>query len=213
MGTCWSSVSPVRPDIVLMASGSEVGIVLQAQQQLQSEDHRQVRVVSMPSHELFVAQPAAYRATVLPAGVPRVAIEAAHSMSWDRFLGDRGVMIGIDHFGASAPFQRIYDEFGLTVTNVVARARELLGRSEGLASTASAALATHGETSRTAESPAPLPDARPCRDDPSIAAESRLLLCPADPRTDRIPAESGGSGLCIANERGCFTCCHRARTK
>jgi len=114
------------PDIVLMASGSEVGIILQAQQKLQDEDRRQVRVVSMPSHELFLTQSPAYRASVLPAGVPRVAIEAAHSMSWARFLGERDAMIGIDHFGASAPFQRIYDEFGLTVDHVVAKARGLL---------------------------------------------------------------------------------------
>ncbi|MEP7348178.1 MAG: hypothetical protein ABI877_23125, partial [Gemmatimonadaceae bacterium] len=63
---------------------------------------------------------------VLPPDIPRVAVEAAHPMSWDRFLGDRGAMIGIDHYGASSPYQRIYEEFGLTVEHVVSKVRELL---------------------------------------------------------------------------------------
>ena len=115
------------PRLVLMASGSEVGLALQAQQRLLDEDDLCVRVVSMPSHELFLAQSAEYRLSVLPPNVPRVAIEAAHSMSWARFLGDRGAMIGVDHFGASAPYQRVYEEFGLTVERVIAKARELVG--------------------------------------------------------------------------------------
>jgi transketolase len=109
-----------------MASGSEVSLALQAQQLLHDVDDICARVVSMPSHELFLAQDAGYRASVLPPELPRVAIEAAHSMSWDRFLGDRGRMIGIDRFGASAPYQRIYQEFGLTVDRIVAIARELV---------------------------------------------------------------------------------------
>ena len=62
------------------------------------------RVVSMPSHELFAAQPAKYRESVLPKGVPRVAIEAAHPMSWYKWVGDDGVVLGLERFGASAPF-------------------------------------------------------------------------------------------------------------
>ncbi|MBV6520175.1 MAG: Transketolase [Gemmatimonadaceae bacterium] len=116
-----------EPDVVLMASGSEVGIAVQASRRLHDEDNRQVRVVSMASHELFLAQPAAYRDSVLPPGIPRVGLEAAHPMSWDRFLGPRDVMLGIERFGASAPSQRIYDEFGLTADHVVSSARSLIG--------------------------------------------------------------------------------------
>ncbi len=109
------------PAVVLMASGSEVGIALDAQQALAAQGIA-ARVVSVPSHELFLAQDAAYRASVLPAGVKRVAIEAAHPMSWDRLVGDNGTIIGIDTFGASAPFHVLYKEYGLTVERVVAAA-------------------------------------------------------------------------------------------
>jgi transketolase len=107
------------PQVVLMASGSEVGIALEAQAKLRSQHGVRARVVSMPSHELFLAQPAEYRAQVLPAGVPKVAIEAAHPMSWSRFVGDDGVVLGVERFGASAPFQKIYEELGLTSAHVV----------------------------------------------------------------------------------------------
>jgi transketolase len=76
----------------------------------------------MPSHELFLQQTAEYQASVLPEGVRRIAIEAAHPMSWQRFLRPGDVMIGIDHFGASAPYQRLYMEYGITVEAVVAAA-------------------------------------------------------------------------------------------
>ncbi|MBL8961573.1 MAG: transketolase, partial [Gemmatimonadetes bacterium] len=107
------------PAAVLMASGSEVGIALDAQAALAARGVN-TRVVSVPSHELFLQQDAGYRATVLPAGVKRVAIEAAHPMSWDRLVGEGGTVIGIDTFGASAPFQVLYREYGLTVDRVVA---------------------------------------------------------------------------------------------
>ncbi len=110
-----------RPDLVLIASGSEVGLALQAQERLAS-GQRSVRVVSMPSHELFLAQAEEYRDSVLPPGVRRIAIEAAHPMSWHRFLAPGDVMIGIERFGASAPYQRIYEEFGITVEHIVAAA-------------------------------------------------------------------------------------------
>ncbi len=88
-----------------------------------------VRVVSLPCWELFAAQDESYRQSVLPAGAAKVAIEAGTTFGWERWVGNdpkRGAVIGIDHFGASAPFQRLYTEFGLTVENVVATAKTLL---------------------------------------------------------------------------------------
>jgi transketolase len=108
-----------QPDLVLIATGSEVGLALEAQKRIE-DSGQAVRVVSMPSHELFLQQPAEYQASVLPEGVRRIAIEAAHPMSWQRFLRPGDVMIGIDHFGASAPYQRLYTEYGITVDAVVA---------------------------------------------------------------------------------------------
>jgi transketolase len=111
-------------DVVLMSSGSEVALVLEAQRRLEGEGLR-ARAVSMPSHELFAEQPESYRRDVLPPGVPRVAIEAAHPMSWQRWVGDSGVALGIGRFGASAPYARIYEELGLTVERVVEAARSV----------------------------------------------------------------------------------------
>jgi transketolase len=111
-------------DVVLMSSGSEVALVLEAQRRLEGEGLR-ARAVSMPSHELFAEQPESYRRDVLPPGVPRVAIEAAHPMSWQRWVGDSGVALGISRFGASAPYARIYEELGLTVERVVEAARSV----------------------------------------------------------------------------------------
>jgi transketolase len=113
------------PQVVLMATGSEVGIALDAQKAL-AEAGVRARVVSAPSLELFAAQDAAYHASVLPAGVPRVAVEAAHPQSWHRWVGDRGAIVGIERFGASAPFQKLYAEYGLTASAVAAKARQLL---------------------------------------------------------------------------------------
>jgi transketolase len=81
----------------------------------------------MASHELFAHQPASYRESVLPPGVPRVAIEAAHPMSWYRWVGDNGVVLGIDRFGASAPYETIYEELGITVDKLVDAAERLVG--------------------------------------------------------------------------------------
>ena len=116
------------PDVVLMGSGSEVEIALAAGQQLVAEG-RTVQVVSLPSWDIFAAQDAAYRGAVLPAGVPKVAIEAGIRLGWERWVGNDpalGAVIGIDHFGASAPYKRVYEEFGLTAEAVAAKARELL---------------------------------------------------------------------------------------
>ncbi len=114
-----------RPQIILMASGSEVTLTHDAAGVLQ-EGGIAVRLVSMPSHELFASQPKEYRDAVLPPGVPRLAVEAAHPMPWYRWVGDQGAVMGIERFGASAPYQEIYAAFGLTVDNIVARARALL---------------------------------------------------------------------------------------
>ena len=114
-----------EPEVVLMSSGSEVALVLEAQRRLAGTGVR-ARAVSMPSHELFAEQEDAYRREVLPAGVPRVAVEAAHPMSWQRWVGDNGVVLGISRFGASAPYARIYEELGLTVDRVVEAARAVL---------------------------------------------------------------------------------------
>jgi transketolase len=113
------------PMVALLSSGSEVQIALDAQQRLDSEGIP-TRVVSMPSHELFLAQPAEYRQAVIPPGSKRIAIEAAHPMSWQRFVGDDGAVIGLERFGASAPYERIYKELGLTADHVVEVARKLV---------------------------------------------------------------------------------------
>ncbi|MCV2871047.1 transketolase [Defluviimonas sp. WL0050] len=116
---------------ILMATGSEVEIALKARDLLQAEGIG-TRVVSMPCMELFAAQDEAYRKRVLPAGPVRVAVEAAVRQPWDRFLlGERGreaksAFVGMDSFGASAPAERLYAEFGITAEAVAAKVRSLL---------------------------------------------------------------------------------------
>jgi len=110
------------PAAVILASGSEVEIALAAQRELAAAG-TPTRVVSMLSMELFAAQDAAYRAQVLPAGVKRVAIEAAHPMSWHRWVGETGTIVGIETFGASAPYQTLYREYGITAAAVVQAVR------------------------------------------------------------------------------------------
>jgi transketolase len=83
--------------------------------------------VSAPSLELFAAQDAAYRSSVLPTGVPRVAVEAAHPMSWHRWVGDTGTVVGIEGFGASAPASRLFREYGITAEHVADAARGVMG--------------------------------------------------------------------------------------
>jgi transketolase len=112
------------PDVVLLSSGSEVALVLEAQKRLAADGVR-ARAVSMPSMELFARQPAAYRDSILPPGSKRVAIEAAHPMSWYRWVGDAGVVIGIERYGASAPYAKVYEGLGLTVDRLVEAAKGL----------------------------------------------------------------------------------------
>ena len=112
--------------VVLMSSGSEVGLIMEARERLAAAGVR-ARVVSLVSHELFAEQTPEYRDEVLPRAIPRVSIEAAHPMSWYRWVGSNGVVIGIERFGASAPFERVYAELGITVERVVDAAKGLVG--------------------------------------------------------------------------------------
>ncbi|ANN15933.1 transketolase [Amycolatopsis orientalis] len=112
------------PEVILIATGSEVQIALLAREILESEG-TPARVVSMPCVEWFDEQPAEYRESVLPSAVrARVAIEAAATLSWHRFVGDAGRIIGIDRFGECGPYEVLYRHFGLTPEAVVANARE-----------------------------------------------------------------------------------------
>jgi transketolase len=116
------------PDVVLIATGSEVHLILAAQEKLAAEGI-QTRVVSMPSWELFREQPQSYCDEVFPPQVKtRLAVEAAAPMGWRDWVGDAGDVIGIAKFGASAPYKELYKHYGLTVENVVERAKRLAGR-------------------------------------------------------------------------------------
>jgi transketolase len=113
-------------DIILMASGSEVSLVQEAGVRLSAEGLK-VRLVSFPSWELFAEQDAAYREEVLPAKIPaRLAVEAGVSQGWERWTGSQGAILSVERFGASAPYQTIYEQYGLTVCNVVEMAHTLL---------------------------------------------------------------------------------------
>lgn len=117
-----------RPDVILLGTGSEVALCVGAREELAKQGVR-ARVVSFPSWELFERQSDEYRESVLPPDVTaRVSIEAAATAGWHRWVGDRGLAIGIDHFGASAPATVIAQKMGLTVENVVRHALDLLGR-------------------------------------------------------------------------------------
>ena len=115
-----------NPDLILIASGSEVALIVEARQKL-LEKKIQVRIVSMPSWELFEAQPREYRDTVLPPAVgARLAVEAGVSQGWHRYVGSRGDVLAVDRFGASAPGEVVMREYGFTVDNVCGRAVALL---------------------------------------------------------------------------------------
>jgi transketolase len=115
-----------KPQLILIGTGSEVGLIVEAAQRLQSEGIA-VRCVSMPSWELFDAQPQSYRDAVLPPNVPaRLVVELGVSQGWCRYVGSRGDMLGVEHFGASAPAAVLLRNFGFTVDNVCKRAKALL---------------------------------------------------------------------------------------
>jgi transketolase len=116
------------PEVILIGTGSEVSLCVQAQERLQTLGVR-ARVVSMPSWNLFEAQSEAYRNGVLPPALTkRVAIEAASSQGWHRWAGDAGTIIAIDHYGASAPGETLMKNFGFTAEHIVSAALALLGR-------------------------------------------------------------------------------------
>ncbi|MSP11715.1 MAG: transketolase [Chloroflexi bacterium] len=115
-----------RPELIILSTGSEVELAVGAARQLQEEGVA-TRVVSMPSWELFNAQPEAYRHTVLPPSVKaRLSVEAGVSQGWRQYVGDGGDCISLEHFGASAPYQKLYQAFGFTVDAIVTHARGLL---------------------------------------------------------------------------------------
>jgi transketolase len=116
-----------KPDVILIASGSEVGLIMAARQRLQDQKV-QARVVSMPSWELFDLQPKSYRDQVLvPAIHAKLAVEGGVSQGWHRYVGDHGDVLSVERFGASAPGDVVMREYGFTVDNVCKRALALLG--------------------------------------------------------------------------------------
>jgi transketolase len=124
--TLWESSS--SPDLILIATGAEVGVTLEAGRKL-AADGTAVRVVSMPCWELFELQPQSYRDDVLPPEVgARLAVEPGVALGWKQWVGDRGDVISIEHFGASAPGTTVLEQFGYNLDNITARAAALLER-------------------------------------------------------------------------------------
>ena len=126
MGAYLIAASETAPDVVLIASGSEVSLALEARGALSTQGI-EASVVSMPSWELFDEQSVAYRASVLPSGVPRISIEAGVTMGWLKYVGEGGATIGWDRFGMSAPGNIALAEAGFTAEAVVAAVKDLLG--------------------------------------------------------------------------------------
>ncbi len=121
------SGKPAAPKLIIIATGTEVGLAMAARERLNA-DGTPTRVVSMPCWEFFDAQPQKYRDEVLPPKVPaRLAVEAGVSQGWHKYVGDRGDILGVDRFGASAPAEDVFPEYGFTVENVVRKAKGLLG--------------------------------------------------------------------------------------
>jgi transketolase len=117
-----------KPDVILMGTGSELGIAVTAQEEL-AKSGIQARVVSLPSFELFEDQPQSYRDEVLPPNVTaRVGVEAGVRQGWDRYLWGRGEFVGMKGFGMSAPFEQIYEAVGITPAKVVEAAKRQLGK-------------------------------------------------------------------------------------
>ena len=117
-----------KPDLILMGTGSELSLCVAAQEKLVAEGVK-ARVVSIPSFELFEKQDAAYKESVLPASVTaRVSVEMASTFGWDRYVGRKGKIVGMHTFGASAPLKDLLKKFGFTVENVVAAAKEAMGK-------------------------------------------------------------------------------------
>jgi transketolase len=120
----FAETAGARPDVLLLATGSEVSLCVEAFEQLSKEGIK-ARVVSMPSWELFEKQDKAYRDSVLPPAVKaRVSVEMAATFGWERYVGNSGHCIGMHSFGASAPIKALQKHFGFTVESVVAAAKE-----------------------------------------------------------------------------------------
>lgn len=116
-----------KPDIILIASGSEVGLIVEAGEILAKEGIN-VRLVSFPSWELFRKQNRDYQRSVFPENIKRkVAVEAGSTIGWKEWVGDSGIVIGIDKYGASAPYKELFNHYGLTVEHILEEAHELLG--------------------------------------------------------------------------------------
>ena len=114
------------PEVILIATGSEVSLAVDAYEELRSDGVR-ARVVSLPSWYLFDLQPDEYRESVLPQAVQaRVAVEQGSTLGWDRYVGPRGQIVGMHTFGASAPLKEVQRKFGFTPERVAQAARELL---------------------------------------------------------------------------------------
>src|SRR5262249_45776473 len=117
-----------KPDVILLSTGSEVSLVMEARGEL-AKSGIKARVVSMPSWELFRKQDAAYREQVLPPTIKaRMSIEQASPMGWHEWVCDSGKIIGLNRFGASAPYEVIYKNLGITAEAVVNAAREVVGK-------------------------------------------------------------------------------------
>jgi transketolase len=117
-----------KPELILMSTGSEVSLCISAYETLAAEG-RKVRVVSMPSWEIFEKQPAEYRESVLPSAVTaRIAVEQASTFGWSQYVGHAGKVIGMKTFGASAPLKELLKKFGFTPEAVLQAAREMLGK-------------------------------------------------------------------------------------
>jgi transketolase len=117
-----------KPDIILIATGSEVSLIVAAQERMAKEGTA-VRIVSMPSWELFEAQPQEYRDAVFPPDIKaRLAVEAGVELGWHKYVGEAGDVIALNRFGESAPYKVIFEKFGFTVDNVVARAKKVLDK-------------------------------------------------------------------------------------
>ena len=126
-GYVLSEATADTPELILIATGSEVALALEAQDELAKQGIA-ARVVSMPCGELFDQQPAEYQRQVLLPQVPKLAIEAGATQGWWRYVGGEGDVIGLDRFGASAPGDVVMEKLGFSVDNVVARARKLVGK-------------------------------------------------------------------------------------
>jgi transketolase len=112
-------------DIILIATGSEVELIVKAAEELKA-DGISASVVSMPSFKIFDEQDAAYKSSLFPENTPKLAVEAGATMGWWKYVGHNGGVIGVDHFGSSAPGPIVMEKFGISVSNIVEHAKKLV---------------------------------------------------------------------------------------